>query len=134
MASETRRVTAILREAIGLVTGRLAVNISAELITDTPVDTGWARANWVPSIGVPIDEPETDQADASLVPAATSRQQTGIAAVTATYSLDQGSIFLSNNVPYITLLNMGTSAQAPAGFVQTAIIRGIESLDGQVIG
>ncbi len=34
-----------------------------------------------------------------------------------------GRLFLSNNVPYISRLNDGSSGQAPAGFVQAAIAR-----------
>ena len=54
-----------------------------------------------------------------------SSQQQGIAEVATQYTLDQGSVFVSNNVPYILKLNDGHSQQAPAGFIQTAIHKAV---------
>jgi hypothetical protein len=41
------------------------------------------------------------------------------------YKLDQGSLFVTNNVPYIVPLNNGSSKQAGAGFVERGIERAI---------
>jgi hypothetical protein len=43
-----------------------------------------------------------------------------------TYKLNQGAIFITNNVPYIGNLDAGTSAQAPSGFVRQSILAGIQ--------
>jgi hypothetical protein len=76
----------------------------------TPVDTGHARANWVPSVGEPFAaEVDGDAAHSS-----------GVADVLA-YELGDGPAWVSNNVPYILRLNDGWSAQQPAGFVERAI-------------
>lgn len=76
----------------------------------TPVDTGHARANWVPSVGDPFGaEVDGDSAHAS-----------GVAAVLG-YQLGDGAAWVSNNAPYILALNDGWSAQQPAGFVERAI-------------
>lgn len=90
----------------------------------TPVDTGWARANWVPDIGSPRTEPvgSRDRVDSGSA-------QAGLARVVAGYRLAQGPVFLSNNVPYITFLNDGSSRQAPAGFVQQAIAEAVRAVD-----
>jgi hypothetical protein len=32
---------------------RLTLEATANFVQATPVDTGWARANWVPQIGTP---------------------------------------------------------------------------------
>lgn len=76
----------------------------------TPVDTGHARANWVPSVGAPYT------AEAS----GASAHEAGVAAVIS-YKLSDGPLFVSNNAPYIGLLNIGSSKQAPAGFIEMAI-------------
>lgn len=111
---------------------RAATNITGELISNTPVDTGWARANWVPSLGTPFtgnSEPQSRRPRASQVAQAAARQSTGLSEVLA-YTLAVDRVFISNNVPYIQLLNDGSSAQAPAMFVQDAIRTGLTRLGG----
>ena len=124
----TDRINAIgeLNSFIENTVKRLTVETTNELISTTPVDTGWARANWVPNIGVSRDETvgTRQQAEEGIIN--TSVQQTGIITVLGRYRLQQGSVFISNNVPYIVSLNFGSSLQAPAGFVQTAIARAIQ--------
>ena len=84
----------------------------------TPVDTGWARANWFANVGVPTTETAGDPEDVAAATA--QQQQAGLGSVLA-YKLVAGPVFISNNVPYILRLNEGSSKQAPAGFVQKAI-------------
>ncbi len=136
MVSETERVLNVFERAVEQTIARLSVNITAELIETTPVDTGWARANWVPSIGTAFEgntgELNEEQRRAS-VGGQTGSQQTATAALLA-YQVERGQVFISNNVPYILALNDGSSAQAPSGFVQASIQRGIASLNNVVIG
>ena len=94
---------------------KVALAVDRELVNQTPVDTGRARANWIPSVGSPsvkIVEPG-EKPDAS--------------AEFQTFTLDK-TIFLSNNLPYIRRLNEGHSDQAPAGFVDNAVQKGKNSL------
>jgi len=84
----------------------------------TPVDTGWARANWVPSLGgEPASEPVGSKISVLSAEAAT---QSGLGSL-LNYKLLIGPVYITNNVPYITRLNDGHSSQAPKGFVQAAI-------------
>ena len=100
----------------------LTAELTAQLIERTPVDTGWARANWVPNIGSPFEANlEGVSATRERASQAQVRQGERTAQVVTTYQPQQGSIFVSNNVPYIQELNDGSSTQAPAGFVQQAI-------------
>lgn len=96
---------------------RVARAIMASLIAETPVDTGWARSNWIATIG---------QAHTGTVGSKSSvndnPQRASIRALDS-YRTTQGEIFVANNVPYLVRLNEGSSAQAPAGFVQAAITR-----------
>lgn len=132
MADTVAEVMAEIERGVSRAIGMLSTNVTAELIERTPVDTGWARANWVPAIGgrprFPTD-PGTREGRQSGALGAASRQQTATAAL-LTYTLSRGKVFISNGVPYLIFLNEGSSAQAPSGFVQDAIEAGIRSLDG----
>ena len=109
----------------------ITLDAHANLVEDTPRRTGWARSNWVPSIGSPAKldgtPPKGDDAAAAEARQRASAAQSGIAQVVAAYKLPLGRIYISNNVPYITRLNEGSSKQAPAGFVQSAILRAVRS-------
>lgn len=91
----------------------------------TPVDTGWARANWIPSVGTPVNAPAGTRADAEAGKIDTNAVPQGVSQVLSYSSIKLGNIYISNNVPYIELLNAGTSQQAPPMFVEMAIEKAI---------
>ncbi len=82
----------------------------------TPVDTGHARAAWIPAVGAP-NLVEPIGADSSLASAG--------AAQVMGFKLGMGMLYLSNVAPYIERLNAGWSQQAPALFVEAAIARAL---------
>lgn len=88
----------------------VAIKLDEELALTTPVKTGRARANWLPS----LNTPETRTVEPN--------QKPGITPVLAAYKIDD-TVLISNNLPYIQRLNDGSSKQAPAGFVESAIAR-----------
>jgi hypothetical protein len=98
----------------------LTLNVTANLREDNPVDTGWSRANWLNAIGRRVTKPIGSKESVDV-----QAQEATIAKVAASYTLNQGVIFISNNVSYIIALNDGTSKQAPRGFVQIAIFRAV---------
>lgn len=100
----------------------LVLAITANLIKATPVNTGWARANWVPSIGTPYTATAGTEKSVS-----NADQQAGQASVLS-YKLAGGLLYVSNNVPYIGILNYGSSKQAPAGFVELAIAQALQEV------
>lgn len=106
----------------------ITLDAVANLVEDTPRRTGWARSNWVPSIGSPKEldgtPPAEDQARAAVGQRDAAREA-GIAQIVTGYRLSLGRIYITNNVPYIQRLNDGSSKQAPAGFVQAAILRAV---------
>ncbi len=126
MPRQSEQLTVVIDGLVDVVEDvvqRLTLDITANLIETTPVDTGWARANWVPSIGAPYTLENPD----NVVSGATSVQQQGILEV-ATYNLEQGNVHISNNVHYIEKLNDGHSNQAPRGFIQNAIEKAVDNL------
>ena len=119
MASDRIAVMVALKAHTAKVVAALATNCVAELTERTPLDTGWARANWIPSLGAPVVTVSGDPKRVS-----DTEKQAGLAAMLA-YKLEDGSAFVSNPVPYIRFLDGGSSSQAPAGFVRAAIARAI---------
>lgn len=109
----------------------LALNVNANLRSNpplgTPVDTGWASANWVPSIGKPATDyrkPVNGEPSPAEVAARNADIQEGTNAILS-WRLEDGPIFSTNNVPYIQALNAGHSPQSPAGFVLGAIEKAV---------
>lgn len=104
----------------------IGLGVVANLREDTPRDTSWARSNWIGSKGSPappLPEPR-GKPSAGDVAAARAAQAAGELAM-ASYKLEQGSLFATNNVPYIIPLNNGSSKQAGAGFVERAVERAV---------
>ncbi len=97
----------------------VTIAIAEDLVPATPVDTGFARANWRPAIGAPPAVPVT-----ALDPTGSA----AIARITAVAKRAKlgDTVFIVNNAPYIGALNAGSSPQAPAGFVQSAVKTGAE--------
>ena len=85
----------------------------------TPVDTGHARANNVPGVGPPLGiEVYGDSAHAA-----------GVVAVMSSELEDD--LYEANAVPYFARLNLGSSTQAPAGFVEAAVDRAVAEVQRQ---
>jgi len=128
----TRALIALLEEAQGEFIQQLTVNVHAELAENTPRDTGWAAASWVPSIGQPFEVDLDDDLDRPArfaeIPGSVAAVNAGLSELEKVKITDQ--VFITNNVPYIIDLNAGSSRKAPANFVQIAIATGIASLDG----
>lgn len=120
MASQASRIGDALRKRARDVTRMLALEIDKELRRGTPVDTGHARRNWIPSVG----EPNTTEA------ADESARAQGLAALMA-YELDKGAVWVANVVSYIRQLNYGHSTQSPAGFVERAIALALQAVSAK---
>lgn len=106
---------------------RLTLRIYQTVTVETPVRFGFARAGWTPSTGQPDRSSPTKPAsfrDAVVRAQASAlftTHQQAAAVIAAGYKLDQGLVFIVNNVRYIGFLNEGSSAQAPQMFVERAI-------------
>jgi len=94
---------------------KVAMELFKSVILKTPVDTGRARANWTCT----ISEPSTER-----VYSKTDKQgsQTVALAIKKADKAQLGSnIYLSNNLPYIGVLEYGSSDQAPKGMVRISM-------------
>lgn len=94
---------------------KITMEAFRRVILRTPVDTGRARANWSVSEGQIGSTYEIDVVD----------QSGNKTVATATRTVDgwdcHGSIFLSNNLPYIIPLEYGSSNQAPGGMIRLTV-------------
>lgn len=92
-----------------------ALVVDAELAVTTPVDTGRARANWLPSLNVPSSK--------TVEPGGKEEINTAL----NSFKIGD-TVFITNNLPYIRRLNEGYSKQAPAGFVDSAILKAVRAV------
>lgn len=99
----------------------VALAVDQTVVLATPVDTGRARGNWQVGIGQAVTEESADEDKVG--------QRTIDRNKRKVLSRKSGqSIFISNNLPYIRTLNEGHSAQAPEGFVNTAVLEGVKAV------
>lgn len=111
--------------------------VARSVISNTPVDTGRARSNWLAN----LDHP-TEGLFPARVPGekgSTGEENAHAAMVAAeevieTFGIDKNAeIHVSNSLPYIQPLNDGHSRQAPAGFVRIAVMDGLATVKGAKI-
>lgn len=108
-----------IRDRISRVV-RDTVLLAVERLRDaTPVDTGHAMSNWVPSVGAPFTGIDGSRENVSF-----AAQQAGIRQVQRYDVGRDGQVFIRNNVPYLKYLDAGSSQQAPPNFVALALLSG----------
>jgi hypothetical protein len=114
---------------------RCALATDATVVLATPVDTGRARSNWQVECNSPaqgVIEPLTTVqkghrgSGGAVARAAIEKGKEKIAQYKG--GTPQAAIYITNNLPYIGALNDGHSAQAPSGFVERAVMVGINAV------
>lgn len=105
-------------EQADAVISKICLDLLSDIVLNTPVDTGRARANWFTSIGAPSNTTIEYEGAQSAAGIAIGRASDDIAKAS-------GNIFwISNNLPYIYRLEFEQwSKQAPSGMVRLAINR-----------
>lgn len=126
---QTKKVIDDLEGFSSKLVTRLMLDLRANVIEETPVDTGWARANWLFGVGSQPEDPGSvggKDREALLARVAGRRAAAaGTEIDVISYSIADGSVWLSNFVPYIVVLNEGHSSQAEPGWVQASIQKAI---------
>ncbi len=115
---------------------KTALAVDGTVVLATPVDTGRARSNWQVELNAPAEgtiEPYSEGKEGSTA-GANSRAAIDQGKKTiADYKGGEGGsreIHITNNLPYIGRLNEGSSAQAPSGFVERAVMVGVDAVRG----
>jgi hypothetical protein len=126
LAERMQELKQAIPQAASDLAAHIARTIQNDLVFVTPVDESTALSNWV----LTVDEPWFVELSAYYLGESGSTQNQSINA-----ALQQAErqlalkkpgmpIFITNNVPYIRALNDGSSAQAPAGFFERAVLLG----------
>lgn len=108
---------------------RIALNIHKELVETTPVDSATAISNWRVTRDAPAGDVIPAYVPGKKGSTAAANRAIAINTAEAVLSNYRGRfrVFVFNNVSYLAILNDGSSKQAPAGFVQVAILKGLVS-------
>lgn len=107
---------------------KVIVEVGTRVILNTPVKTGRARYNW----RARLNEPFLGQLPAPASQAGGEQdalQQ--VRQVAAQWKLGQVA-HITNNLDYIRVLNRGSSQQAPAMFVENAILAAVRAINTKV--
>lgn len=99
---------------IELAIKKVALDLTTDIIMDTPVDLGRARSNWFVSFEAPPTQ-TTDSTDAS--------RAISNAAVVVNRGQIANYIYIQNNLDYIAGLEYGKSQQSPQGMVRKNVAR-----------
>ena len=115
-ASDVSKWTAKTEAKIETAIRKIALDVFSEVILMTPVDTGRARGNWQVSIGtIPGGTLELDDKAGTATIGKVQAETLGLKA--------GQTIYLVNNLEYISALEFGHSKQAPAGMVRLTVQR-----------
>lgn len=97
------------------VVRKVVIDMTKEIVMMTPVDTGHARSNyfWGVQRVTTIDPTRSKNGAPSL--ARSAGFASGVKA--------GGTVYLTNNLPYIMPLEFGHSKQAPAGMARITVAR-----------
>lgn len=116
---------------------RTALAVDAVLVSETPVDTGRAKSNWLVSLNTSLRESAEAYVPGHDGQTAAANEQAALdqaEAVISHYTSGLGmSIHITNNLPYIGELNNGSSHQAPAGFVEDGIAEAVRVINSSRI-
>lgn len=93
----------------------LATAVLTDLVFQTPVDTGAAKANWI----VSGDSPNSFASESRVNFAAAWAEGSRNIKKCAVYS----DVYIQNNLPYIARLNDGHSLQAPSKYVDRIVVQ-----------
>lgn len=117
---------------------RYGSTLQQQLVLSTPILTGQAKANWQASIGAPGGSfvgkggPTSNRQDLAHGPPAVvdyGSYEAQAQGVIAGFKVGQ-VLYIFSNLPYIESLNAGSSTQAPAGFVETAVMKASAAAKG----
>ena len=107
--NEALQIAAIMKEletAVEVVVKTISLEILDELKAVTPVDTGFAKANWRATFGAPA----TRAVGAPGNPGPALSVQAAATAALQTYTLERGPVYIGNPTAYIGEIVAPTTA------------------------
>lgn len=115
-ALDIARFADTTKNNVNLVVRKATLDIFSRVVVRTPVDTGRARGNWLPSFRTPASGYDWDKYSHT--------GQETIAAIAALFvGMKAGQVaWLSNNLPYVWGLEFdAVSRQAPNGMARLSV-------------
>jgi len=104
----------------------IAFEINTRLALGTPVDTGRAQINWLPTIEAPANGEVAGIKEKNVAVGNTVHRANAEFEKAPMFP----NLYITNNVEYIIDLDMGTSTQAPHGIVNIAVQAVAENAGG----
>lgn len=133
VAGRNKKLGLAIIAEINKVIIEMVVKIDQGIIIASPVDTGRSRSNWIMSLNHPTDALPTGEDEGDSASPIGPEMALSQGRNTLNSRKPGDTIYLQNNTSYIEKLNNGSSAQAPANFVQKAIMEGINSLKNRKV-
>jgi len=126
LAKRCRELPHEIEQAASDLASEVGRRIHADLLSVTPVDTSEALSNWMLTIDEPWSVPLPPHVPGMFGSTQSESINAGLQQGEQQLALKKpgDAIFITNNAPHIRLLNDGSSKQAPAGFVQRAVLFG----------
>jgi hypothetical protein len=126
LAEAMERKAASVEKAASDLAIKTAQTIVGDLAFKTPVDSSQALSNWIVTL-----ESKSNEKIKPHFPGlkGSTQKQSAAETINAAKAVLKNKkpgqkIFITNNLPYIRRLNNGYSGQAPAGFVERAVLIG----------
>jgi Bacteriophage HK97-gp10, putative tail-component len=133
-AERINRIAVRVEEGGDDVVRKAAMAVDQAVVSATPVDTGRARSNWIAGVDHAPEgtvEPHVPGKDGATGAQNTEASIAAATQVIAGYDGDTNAeIHITNNLPYIGELNRGSSAQAPAHYVEDGVRAAVEVIQG----
>jgi len=110
-------------QELDTVVRRAALEVYDRVTARTPVDTGRARGNWNMGVGSPDlgEDKSFGKSTGSHIGLSTPPTSPKAKKVTLRKGQGKDILFITNNLPYIEVLENGSSTQAPNGMVAVTL-------------
>jgi len=124
LAMDIKKVAEALSLSVDEVTRKIALTAYDGVTKKTPVDTGRARGNWNFSVGnadTTVSSEGFGKSTGSHVNSSTPPSSPKAPKITLKKGDGLEDIYITNNLPYINILESGNSKQAPKGMVDVTM-------------
>lgn len=101
----------------------VATAVATEVVASTPVLTSRARANWQTTLNEPAQGVLYPQPQKPPTPESGAERSLAEAREVLSEYKTGDTVYIANRLPYISLLNEGSSKQSPAMFVERSVQR-----------
>ncbi len=101
------------------VVRKISFDVFTGIVKKTPVDKGRARASWTIGINRPVSSPRLGKDEKLSAAEASNYAAQELTELASINPFD--SVFINNSLPYIKVLEDGSSTRPPVGMVQVTL-------------